>query len=110
MLFDLVSALLIAGSPVAVFGGATVLAEHNPTYTTPKGTHQMPVQGDPWCNTSTEPVANAVCRWGPEDVGTSKLGYPDIKARPGKHLPSWLPWTGSTGRFTEDYFPGYSRD
>ena len=106
MLFDLVSALLIAGSPVAAFGGATLLAEHPTTYTTPKGTHSMQAQGDPACNPSTEIVQNAVCRWGPEEP----LGYPDIKARPGKHLPSWLPWTGSAGRYVEDYFPSDARD
>ena len=106
MLLELVSALLIAGTPVLTVGGATLLAEHNQPYTTPKGTQSMQAQGDPACNTSTDRTVPAVCKWGPQ----AELGYPDIKVRPGKHLPSWIPWTGSAGRYAEDYYPEYSRD
>lgn len=99
MLFDLVSALLIAGSPVACYGGGVLLAEHHATYTTPT------------CNlsTTTEGSRRALdrdlaWRWGPNQPPVAEViplvdrwGYPDMKARPGKHLPG----TGSA-EFSRD--------
>lgn len=85
MLFDLIMALIFAGSPVATYGGGVLLAEHNAHYTMPKGN----------LSTAPEDDRDTVWRWGPS-VPTPT--YPDMKADPGKHFPN----TGSSGRFERD--------
>lgn len=85
MLFDCISAVLLAGSPIWGYLGLDAMLHHSE----PSAGYHAPVGHMPTGAAEKSPGV-----LGRSEYGPTQLRYPEIKVRPGSHSVPAIPWPG----------------